>query len=219
MIRLESSSRYSDLRNAITQRRLFTTRKIDTNHPCPWWTQATQANHTAWLGSSVPAPIPWEQLDWTKKWVPGQPVQLETDGVSHIGWVRLVDSCFGSRWLRPYGETSDRRAHYVEISFRDPRFLWADPWVTQLAIALLSADTDQRCAWLRDLHNDSEPEMCKLLRLAREELTRPETPPPYGGLLPTIHPPKPKRVWSTKEIEALRMQPGWIETVDLAPGR
>jgi hypothetical protein len=217
--RLQSSSRDTDLRRAITERPQFRIRKIDTDNPCPWWTRATQAEHREWINSPVPALIPWEELDWTTKWPAGQPVRLETEGVSHIAWVRLVDTHFGPRWLRPYGGVTDRRAHHVELTFRDPRLLWSDPWVTQLATAMLSAEFDQRCAWLREPDEETEPEMCLLLRTAREELIRPPSPQVNTAALPTISPPKRQRVWSAQEIEALRTHPSWIETVDLAPGR
>ena len=160
--------------------------------------------------------MPWEQLDPCKQWAAGQPVLLHTGGHEHVAYVRLEGFCFHPRWLR--GAIGERRVSPAELTTRDPRLVWVDPFELQLAQALLSAPYDDRCAWLRDVDEEAEPELFDLLLLAQEELARKPTPNP--GPVPMPSPaPAPHRAWTRAEIEALRLPEGVVEPVDLAPGR
>lgn len=161
----------------------------------------------------MPDPIPYAELDPCKRWPAGQPVTLISQGVPHTAFVRLTGFTFGPRWLA--GSIRERRLSPSELSLRDPRQVWADSYELQLAQALLSAEGDDRCAWLRDIDEEAEPELFDLLLLAREELARRPAPVHPPGAAPSPE-PKPRRGWT---IEALRMPEGAVEPVDLAPGR
>ena len=164
----------------------------------------------------MPGAIPWESLDPCAHWAAGQPVLLRSGGREHVVFVRLVGFAFKPRWLR--GSIRERRVSPVELSTRDPRQIWADPYELALAQALLSAEGDTRCAWLRDIDEDAEPELFDLLLLAREELARREAP--MTGPEPMTTPtPTPRRGWTVEELQRLRIAEGTIETVNLAPGR
>jgi hypothetical protein len=106
----------------------------------------------------------------------------------------------------------------AELTTRNPREVWADPYELQLAQALLSAPHDERCAWLRDVDEATEPELADLLCQAEEELARRPTPTTGPGPSPSPA-PTPRRAWTRAQIEALRLPEGTVERVDLAPGR
>jgi hypothetical protein len=143
-------------------------------------------------------------------------VVLRTGGHEHVAWVRLEGFAFASRWLR--GSIQERRVSPAELTTRNPREVWSDGFELQLAQALLSAEEDPRCAWLRDLDEEKEPELADLLLLATEELARRNTPTTGPEPLPSPA-PEPRRGWTRSEIEALRMPESVVEPVDLAPGR
>ncbi len=185
-------------------------------NPCPWWLPRTEVEHRAWLASPPPATVPWEQLDPCKQWVAGQPVLLKTSGHEHVAHVRLEGFTFHPRWL--LGAIGERRVSTAELSTRDPRLVWVDPYELQLAQALLSAPYDDRCAWLRDVDEEAETELFNLLLLAREELARRPTPTTGPEPLPSPA-PEPRRAWTRSQIEALSPPEGVVEPVDLAPGR
>jgi hypothetical protein len=185
-------------------------------NPCMWWSATDTHAHAAWLSAPAPAPVPCEELNPCQQWAAGTPVLLRTGGREHLAWVRLVSNTFGPRWLR--GSIRERRVCSSELSLRNPRQLWSDGWQIQLAIALLDAETDPRCEWLKGIDEIEEPELFDLLELAREELARRPVPLTGPGPLPSTA-PKPKRVWTRSQIEALRMPEGVIEAVDLATGR
>ena len=98
------------------------------------------------------------------------------------------------------------------------RIDWRGAACAVLAAALLTADRDDRCAWLRDIDEEAEPELFDLLLLAREELAYRADPAPSTGPAPAPE-PKPRRGWTRAEIEALRQPDGVVEPLDLAPGR
>lgn len=216
--RLESSSKDQALRKALANKRqsrgpagwdpLAT--------PCPWWCATDAHAHATWLADPVPEALPWEELDPCKQWAAGQPVLLRTGGHEHVGWLRLVGFTFTPRWLA--GSIRERRVSPVELTTRNPREVWRDPFELQLAQALLSAGGDTRCAWLRDVDEETEPELHDLLLLAQEELAW--RPTPTTGPEPIPSPaPEPRRAWTRSQIEALRLPEGTVEPVDLAPGR
>jgi hypothetical protein len=90
--------------------------------------------------------------------------------------------------------------------------MWKHPFELQLAIALLSsvAGHDARCSWLRDIDEESEPELFDLLVLAREELGhRPEhAANPWSA---STQEPRARRGWTRTELEALRVPEGVVE--------
>jgi hypothetical protein len=135
----------------------------------------------------------------------------------HLAYVRLEGFCFAPRWLP--GPIPERRVSPAALTLRDPRQVWVDPFELQLAQALVSAEGDERCAWLRDIDEQAEPALFDLLTLAREELAR--RPAPTAGPVPAppSPAPQPRRGWTRREIEAMRMPAGVIEAVDQAPGR
>jgi hypothetical protein len=182
--------------------------------PCPWWSPATEAEHSAWLAAAVPAPVPYEELDSRRQWAAGQPVLLRTGGHEHRAYVRLEGFCFQPRWLS--GSIKDRRVSPAELTLRDPREVWADAYELALAEALLSAPHDDRLAWLRDIDEATERELADLLWRAQEELARRPTPTP--GPVPMPSPaPAPRRGWTRAEIEALRLPEGVVEPVNPTP--
>lgn len=162
----------------------------------------------------------WEELDCTKPWPPGQPVTLETEGIRHLCWVRLTGVSFRERWLAPLSTMVERRVHPRELSARDPRAVWSDPFELQLAAALLAAERDERCAWVAGPFDaDQEPELWELHLQALEELAwRPATTPPAG---PAPAPqPRVQRAWTRSERDAMRhLADEAIAPVNLAPGR
>ncbi len=152
--------------------------------------------------------MPYEALDAHVKWPPGQPVLLTTGGHRHLMFVRLTSAWFAPRWLKP---GPDWLAHPCELSTRDPREVWSHPWVLQLALALLAAPGDERLAWLRDLSDESEPDLVDLLLDAQQELVA--RPPAYTtGPAPSPL-PQPRRGWTRRELEALRVPEGVVEPV------
>jgi hypothetical protein len=160
--------------------------------------------------------VTWEQLDPCKQWAAGQPVLLSTGGQEHRTWVKLEGAHFAPRWLR--GSIQEHRVSAAELTTRNPRDVWSDAFELQLGQALLSAPYDDRCAWLRDIDEATEPELADLLWQAQEELAR--RPAPTPGPVPMPSPaPQPRRGWTRAEIEALRLPEGTVEPVDLAPGR
>jgi hypothetical protein len=160
--------------------------------------------------------VAWEVLDPCRQWTAGQPVLLRTGGREHFAYVRLIGFAFSPRWLA--GSIPEGRVSPAELTLRDPRSVWADAYELQLAQALLSAEADARCAWMRDVDEVQEPELFDLLLLAREELARRPTPTTGPEPLPSPA-PEPRRAWTRSQIEALRLPEGVVEPVDLAPGR
>lgn len=160
--------------------------------------------------------MPYEQLRFGQQWQAGQPVLLQTEGHEHTLWVRLVDAAFRPRWLA--GGMSRRLVHPRELTTRDPRALWRDPFELQLALALLSAGSNPHCAWLQGPY-DNEPELEALHALAVEELDRRPAAPLNEGPRPPEAEPRPRRGWTRTELDAFAALAAEIETVDLAPGR
>lgn len=164
--------------------------------------------------------MPWEELDCTQPWPPGQPVTLETEGIRHLCWVRLTGFSFGERWLASMSTMAERRVHPRELTTRDPRRIWADPFELQLAAALLAADRDDRCAWLAGSYDaDEEPELAELHLQALEELAwRSATTDPAGP--PPAPQPRVQRAWTRSERDAMRhLAAEAVAPVNLAPGR
>ena len=161
-------------------------------------------------------PVSFEQLDPCRQWGAGQPVFLRSSGHEHVVWVRLNSSAsFGQRWLS--GSIPDKQVSLAELTTRNPRQTWKHQFELQLAIALLSsgAGSDTRCAWLRDIDEDSEPELFDLLLLAREELgQRTEQSP--NSWTATSHEPRARRGWTRTELEGLRVPEGVVEPVLVA---
>ncbi len=216
--RLDSSDRDKAIRKALANRRRrqgAMSRDLVAN-PCPWWSATDTQAHAAWLSAPAPAPVPWEELNPCKQWSAGQPVLLRTGDHEHNAYVRLVSNTFGPRWLR--GSIPERRVSPAELSLRNPLQLWSDGWQIQLAIALLDAETDPRCEWLKGIDELDEPELFDLLLLAREELARRPAPTTGPGPLPSTA-PKPKRAWTRSQIEALRLPEGVVEPVNPPPER
>lgn len=216
--RLDSSDRDKAIRKALANKRQSRGSAGWDNMmcPCPWWTACDTHAHSAWLSAPVPEAVPWEYLDPCKQWAAGQPVLMRTGGHEHVAYVRLVSNAFAPRWLR--GCIPERRVSPTELTLRNPRQVWNDGWVLSLAIALLDAETDPRCEWLKDVDEDTEPELTDLLWQAEEELAR--RPIQTTGPAPMPSPaPKPRRGRTRQEIEALRMPEGVIEALDLASGR
>lgn len=181
--------------------------------PCPWWTPELNTAHRAWLEAPVPVAVRYEQFDPCRQWSAGQPVLLHSSGHEHVVYVRLSSyASFGQRWLA--GSIPDRQVSLTELSTRNPRQMWKHPFELQLAIALLSsgAGHDARCAWLRDIDEEIEPELFELLLLAREELGhRPEQPPnPWSA---TPQEPRARRGWTRTQLEGLRVPDGVVEPV------
>jgi hypothetical protein len=152
--------------------------------------------------------VAFEELDAHVKWPPGQPVLLTTGGHQHRMFVRLASAWFSPRWLKP---GPGWLAHLCELSTRDPRRLWAHPWVLELALALLAAPGDDRLAWLQDLSDESEPDLVDLLFEAQQELVA--RPPAYTPEPAPSPQWQPRRGWTRREIEALRMPEGVVEVV------
>ena len=214
--RLDSSDRDTAIRKALANKRQSQRPADLVARPCPWWLATTEVEHRAWLKTPPPAPVLWEQLDPIRQWAAGTPVLLRTEGHEHRAWVRLEGFCFTPRWLR--GSIQERRVSPAELTLRDPRVVWADPYELQLAQALLCAEADPRCAWLRNIDELKEPALFDLLTIAREELERRPAPP--TGPVPMPSPaPKPRRGWTRQEIDALRLPEGVVEPVGMAPGR
>ena len=158
-------------------------------------------------------PVPYEQLDPCRQWCAGQPVLLRSSGHEHVVYVRLNSSAsFGKRWLS--GSITDKQVSLTELSTRNPRQLWRHTFELQLAIALLSsgAGYDTRCAWLRDIDEESEPQLFDLLLLAQEELGHrtEHSPNPWTA---TSHEPRARRGWTRSELEGLRVPEGVVEPV------
>jgi hypothetical protein len=183
-------------------------------NPCPWWSAADTQAHAAWLEGPALEPVRYEEIDAHQKWAAGTPVLLRTGGYEHVAFVRLDGAAFGPRWLRPGPHW---RVCPSELTLRNPRELWADPWELQLGLAMVSSDP--RCAWLRGPFDpDEEPELEALQALALEELVRPPSPVTTPGPAPAPA-PTPRRGWTRAEIEALRLPDGVVEPLNLAPGR
>ena len=145
--RLDSSDRDKAIRKALANKRRSqgSSTWVDLDLPCPWWSPSNEAEHRAWLAAPAQAHVPWEELDPCRQWVAGTPVRLRTGDHEHVAWVRLEGFCFTPRWLR--GSIGERCVSPVELSTRNPRHVWSDPFKLQLAQALLSAEGDARCAW------------------------------------------------------------------------
>ena len=141
---------------------------------------------------------------------------LHSSGHEHVVYVRLSSyASFGQRWLG--GSIPDRKVSLTELSTRNPRQVWKHSFEVQLAIALLSsgAGHDARCAWLRDIDEESEPELFDLLLLAREELGHrtEHAPNPWSA---TSQEPRAQRGWTRTQLEALRVPDGVVEPVLVA---
>ena len=140
-------------------------------------------------------------------------MRLRSSGHEHVVWVRLnSNASFGQRWLG--GSLADRHVSLTELSTRDPRQVWRHPFELQLALALLSsgAGHDARCSWLRDIDEDTEPELFDLLLLAQEELGHrtEHAPNPWPA---TPQEPRPRRGWTRAQLEGLRVPEGVVEPV------
>lgn len=218
--RLDAADRDRALRRALASRRRTGSTNWDpVEAPCPWWSATDARAHRAWLDAPVPEAVAFEDLNPCVQWEAGQPVLLRTGGHQHFAYVRLRGFAFGPRWLA--GSIQERRASPAELSTRDPRQVWADSYELQLAQALLSAEGDKRCIWLRDIDEQTEPELFDLLLLAREELAYRSDPAPTAGPAPTSPAPAPvRKAWTKAERDAMRAASAAPpEYVDLAPGR
>ena len=201
--RVDAGERDRALRKALERRRRVSpTQGANANAPLPWWRPTDAAAHSAWIAAPSPEPVRYEDLTPTSRWQSGQPVTLITQGHAHTCWVRLNGVHVGPRWL--YGDLPRRLVSPAELTVRDPRGVWRDPWRLQLAFALLSAEHDERCAWLRSPDPLAEPELAELFTLAQEELARrpDRTFLPPRGQASTL-PSTPRRGWLRHEVEAM----------------
>ena len=217
--RIDGGAHDRALRKALEDRRTrVQSGEVSIDQPLPWWRPSYGADHAAWIAGPVPAPVTYDELTPIRQWSAGQPVILVTQGHTHIAWVRVTGAHVAPRWLS--GDMLRRMVCPSELTFRDPRGVWCDPWHLQLGLALLSAETDSRCAWLQDPDPESEPELAALLLLAREEL-RPMEAPMFtpGPAAPRNCPPDPfpRRAWTVAERDRMRAQAhdGTIEVLAL----
>lgn len=201
--RLDSSSRDVALRTALESRRKTASRAVDCNTPFPWWRPADTAAHATWINAPEPIAVSYAALSPTSQWPAGQPVRLITEGHEHLCWVKCEAACFSPRWLA--GDMRRKLVSPAELTFRNPRDLWANPWIIQLALALLAANYDSRCKWLENPDPTEEAALAGLLIDAQEELARrpqhaffPAAPEPPA---PT---PAPLRGWTKRELDAMR---------------
>ncbi len=196
------------LRKALEQRRrAANAREVDIDQPLAWWRPCDTVAHARWLAGPVPEPVLYDALTPTRQWPAGQPVGLITQGHEHTAWIRATGPHFAPRWLT--GDMHRRLVSPTELTFRDPREIWRDPWHLQLALALLSADNDRRCAWLRNPNPETEPALADLLVLAQEELAPREVPLHPPGPAPTTQAPPdpfPRRAWTVAERDRMRAQ-------------
>lgn len=187
-------------------------------NPLPWWTPSVTAEHRAWLEARVLDSVPYEEMVSHEPWAPGTPVLLRTEDRQHFFYVKITCACFRPRWLRTTFANGRRLICPSELTPRDPRSLWSDGWELNVALALLSAPGDPRLEWLRDLDEETEPDLCALHDLAHQEL-RAVPPTPTAGPAPAPE-PKPRRGWTKAERDAMRAASAAPpEYVDLAPGR
>ena len=189
-------------------------------NPLPWWLPTTSAEHRAWLEERVLDSVPYEAMGTHQPWAPGTPVLLRTEGRQHFFYVKVDGACFRPRWLRTTFANGRRLICPSELSPRDPRSLWSDPWQLQLGLALLAAPGDPRLEWLRSLDEETEPDLCALRDLAEQEL-RAVPPTPTTWPAPTSPAPAPvRKAWTKAERDAMRAASAAPpEYVDLAPGR
>jgi len=201
--RVDAVERDRALRRALERRRkVSTTQGANPDAPLPWWRPIDTAAHAAWIAAPTPAAVTYADLTPTSQWPAGQPVTLITQGHEHTCWVRLHSTHVGPRWLD--GDLPRRLVSPGELTVRDPREVWRDAWRLQLALALLSAHHDERCAWLRNPDPAEEPELAELHDLAQEELARRPalTFLPARGSAPSPL-PTPRRGWLRHEVEAM----------------
>ena len=169
--RVDAGERDRALRRALERHRtVSTTQGANPDAPLAWWRPIDTAAHAAWIATPTPAAVAYADLTPTSKWPAGQPVTRTTQGREHTCWVRLNSCHVGPRWLD--GDIPLRLVSPGELTVRDPREVWQDPWRLQLALALLSAEHDERCAWLRNPNPAEEPELAELHDLAQAELAR-----------------------------------------------
>jgi hypothetical protein len=144
--------------------------KPNTKQPLTWWSKEIEDDHGAWLAEPAPAPIPYEDLTPTEPWRAGQPVLVTIDGQQKLTWLLLSSLNFSPRWLR--GDMVLRRVDHRELTLRDPKKTWPDPFELQLGMALLCAHdrNDTNHDWLAGPYTESEIELEILLLKAQREL-------------------------------------------------
>ena len=207
------------LRKALEDRRKKVQgREVSIDQPLPWWRPEDTAAHAAWVTGAVPEAVPYDELTPIRQWPAGQPVILQTQGHTHTAWVRVTGPHLAPRWLS--GDMLRRMVCPSELTFRDPRGVWSDPWLLQLGLTLLTAETDSRCSWLRDPDPDTEPELAALLHLAKDELVAPDVPTcgPGPATPGNGHPDLfRRRAWTRAERDRMRAQAhdGTIEVLAL----
>lgn len=176
--------------------------------PCPWFSTATeQQRHREWLEQPL-RPIRWEDTDWCAgpHWA-GQPVLVP--GHTRPLYLRLEGASF-RRWCGSNGGGGDRRIGLGELTTRDPRQLWADPWVLALALAISG-----------DPRNNPFPEpyeegsaLYELAADAEEELrARPAEVLTNPGNLASSEDAAPRRGWLRHEVAAQARLGDYLEAV------
>lgn len=212
MNRLDQSARDRRLRAALDRRKEIAWTP-DPVRPLNWWSKELETQHRQWLEAELP-PVQFEALRWVDgPHTPGQPVHLRsTDGHLATAYVRLV-GCGFRRWL---GAGDGGGICHTELTFRDPRSpdLWGDPYVLQLAMAVLDAHhhPEGGHAWLAGAWEERLPSgelacpaLAELLDDALEELEqppRPHRPLPAQLVKPQ---PEPRRGWQPHELRAMGM--------------
>jgi hypothetical protein len=144
--------------------------KPNPGNPLSWWTTEIESAYKAWISDPEPAPILYEALTPTEPWKAGQPVLITLDGQQQPTWLRLSSLNFSPRWLR--GDMVLRRVDHRELTLRDPRKTWPDPFELQLGMALLCAHdrNDVNHEWLAGPYTEDEIELERLLLKAQKEL-------------------------------------------------
>ena len=126
------------------------------------WTAADEAEFWAWHRKPAPPIIRWEEATGFQQWEVGQEFLLISDGELHSMWVGIEGWSVRPRWL---GFTPGSGKLRVEsLTVRDPRAVWHDPWLLQLANALVMADRNaEGYAWLRPGLDPGKPENLELI--------------------------------------------------------
>lgn len=169
MIRLQRSSQDSAIRKALTKADQPRYRS-SAERPLIPWSAGDEVAFNAWLHKEAPPIRRWDEATGFQQWEPGQEFLLISDGAVHSMWVGIESWNVRPRWLG--FEPGSGRLKVEQLVTRDPRQVWHDPWLLQLANALKAADRgDAAYAWLRPGLELDDPENAGLIGVLMDALS------------------------------------------------
>ncbi|WP_413440124.1 hypothetical protein [Synechococcus sp. MIT S1220] len=167
--RIERSSTDTAIRRALSRVDLKTYRSTE-EQPLIEWRPSDEAEFWAWHRKPAPPTRRWDEATGFEMWEPGQEFLLLTEGELLSMFVPINGCSVRPRWL---GFTpGSGRLRLDQLTTRNPREVWHDPWLLQLANALVKADRgDPAYAWLKPGLDPAKPKNLGLIGVLCDALS------------------------------------------------